>query len=963
MPIRVASDMQAPLLGASVDVSEQGRTRRVSINAMGNGRVLSSSTHAPGLDTIEGRAVTVSFLKRFTAEHATSALKAAATNQAIPWLESKIRMAEQELSLGSASNAGTETRDLGRSLFVRYKNGQLSEEEYNERRDAHAIAAQQRSNKEMLQSSLQTLKTDLAKRQKASFLTARDIHKLVIKAACDEPMCRYCELPDSRIAPLWNFRGPAPRIGDGNDPETKLPDFGPADFFLSYNWDTPWDELLDALVTHSDKQEEAGAKPPHYWIDIFAVNQHDAWSCTIADPVAETTCHGCDAVAEDLHDWATADPENPKGFDRVIAFTKKTVMLMEPWDKPRPPTRVWCLFEGNTTIGKGGQLEVVLGRKQRRELQRAIEERFDELENNLSRIDARRAEATVIEDRAAIFEAVEDMDAGFEGLNEAMRAALRRWLAEAAADLVERLRRPLDAAELRSEAEEHGRCAVCCIRCADRWPRLGQASLAAALLVGSLVYFGMAVFLLGIAFPRLTDTIESWLGDDLELVLLGALVSCMALAIICFGVGVALETQQTKHMLRTTPLCGWGFTTRNHDTLTRALFCGGFIVSLPLSAAFGLSGFLFVGGFLGLGAIILGIAGKRGAAIVLKRARFASKAGWVRLRLGETAAAAAVFRSAHEELQLAVGPDKVDSWLAAPGLVRALCLSPMINSAGGDVALEETTALRAQLEAVIARVDTGWRRWRRRLCTQEETKDVAKWQLVRASLAAAAYAPTADVLDMLEQSAAMGCLCSPSVGEQLGPEERKGPCCSMAKAGAAPSANAKVRSIVDDPVWEHFVGKMASGGGASVNERRRWEAYREAAVQNQREHVAAWRTTRTLFNVCVVLVLVVLVVVATNRTACLASGRVFPPVYRGGQVRNAWTDWCVGVPQCRATSDCPLEQYCDSGSDCYDCSYITPGSCDAIARDCCSAEFLANCPENPHGCTNVTREAAGMKQK
>ena len=79
-------------------------------------------------------------------------------------------------------------------------------------------------------------------------------------------------------------------------------------------------------------------------------------------------------------------------------------------------------------VAQGGQLEVVLGRKQRRELQRALEDRFDRLEKNLSRIDARLAEATVIGDRVVIFEAVEDTSAGFEGLNEAMRTALWWWL-------------------------------------------------------------------------------------------------------------------------------------------------------------------------------------------------------------------------------------------------------------------------------------------------------------------------------------------------------------------------------------------------------------------------------------------------------------------------------------------------------------------------------------------------------
>ena len=53
------------------------------------------------LSAIEGRAVTVSFLERFTAEHATPALKAAATRAAIPLLETQIRTARQELALGA----------------------------------------------------------------------------------------------------------------------------------------------------------------------------------------------------------------------------------------------------------------------------------------------------------------------------------------------------------------------------------------------------------------------------------------------------------------------------------------------------------------------------------------------------------------------------------------------------------------------------------------------------------------------------------------------------------------------------------------------------------------------------------------------------------------------------------------------------------------------------------------------
>ena len=48
------------------------------------------------------------------------------------------------------------------------------------------------------------------------------------------------------------------------------------------------------------------------------------------------------------------------GFERVIQHTRSTVMLMEPPDCPRAPTRVWCLFEGYQTLSRGGVLEVVL---------------------------------------------------------------------------------------------------------------------------------------------------------------------------------------------------------------------------------------------------------------------------------------------------------------------------------------------------------------------------------------------------------------------------------------------------------------------------------------------------------------------------------------------------------------------------------------------------------------------------
>ena len=81
-----------------------------------------------------------------------------------------------------------------------------------------------------------------------------------------------------------------------------------------------------------------------------------------------------------MHDWGTDVRSNPKGFARVISHTKHTLVLNDHWSNPRPPTRVWCLFEGYQTLDRGGVLEMVLGEKQRLDLQLSLDDRFGEVE-------------------------------------------------------------------------------------------------------------------------------------------------------------------------------------------------------------------------------------------------------------------------------------------------------------------------------------------------------------------------------------------------------------------------------------------------------------------------------------------------------------------------------------------------------------------------------------------------------
>jgi hypothetical protein len=45
-----------------------------------------------------------------------------------------------------------------------------------------------------------------------------------------------------------------------------------------------------------------------------------------------------------------------------------------------------------------------------------------------------------------------------------------------------------------------------------------------------------------------------------------------------------------------------------------------------------------------------------------------------------------------------------------------------------------------------------------------------------------------------------------------------------------------------------------------------------------------------------------------------------------------------------------VHRYCDGGNTCFTCSFISPSTCDAFDNDCCSDEFLVQCPSNPANC-------------
>ena len=432
----------------------------------------------PDFTNLEGRAVSAAFLQWFSAEKVTQQLKRRATDAAIPYLEGQIERRKQEI------------REL--------KSMRVAEEH-----ERHAIKLANAKR------WLGWLCTDLEQRRAEPFVTARDVHRYIVKAETDDLLCRYCELPG---------------MAEGKDPLTGRYWFGLADHFFSYNWDSPFEDVVGAICAHSDRAVAAGKRPPYYFIDNFAMIQHyktseaEAQKKQRGDPnftydSAESTwgrsttacpecpncpgpwdkcydcvCTSCRKGCYDMTDWgrrqAMLHNHGPDlqtalrtvrihGFERVIQHTRSTVMLMEPPDCPRAPTRVWCLFEGNATLRYGGKLEGILSARRQTKLMLELNTKFKELDDVVSSLNSRTADATGEEDRMKIFDAIEhDLPNGHDELDENLQTALRRWLAEAAEGVIHRTdpRRPrLDAAAMALEAAEIGEgswCWCCCIP----WP-------------------------------------------------------------------------------------------------------------------------------------------------------------------------------------------------------------------------------------------------------------------------------------------------------------------------------------------------------------------------------------------------------------------------------------------------------------------------------------------------------------
>lgn len=216
-------------------------------------------------------------------------------------------------------------------------------------------------------------------------------------------------------------------------PSTML---APATHFVSHAWAGRYAELVAVVAAVVEEETAAGRPEPVFWVDVAVNNQHEA-------------------------------PQRPFSwwcgtFRHSIAAIGKVILVLSPWNDPRPLRRAWCLWEifcaagiglpsvdedaqaAEPTQGKASldgamapTLDVRLPPSEQAGFERVLIEEMRAALDVLVAVQAERAEAFSQEDRDNIFTAIEASEGGFAAVNAVVKNQLRTWLVSAALQAAE----------------------------------------------------------------------------------------------------------------------------------------------------------------------------------------------------------------------------------------------------------------------------------------------------------------------------------------------------------------------------------------------------------------------------------------------------------------------------------------------------------------------------------------------
>lgn len=175
---------------------------------------------------------------------------------------------------------------------------------------------------------------------------------------------------------------------------------GTSTTMVSHSWSNSFVDLAAVLR----RQDEAAEKEHFFFLDIFCMDQHSIAECT-----------------------ATRHLTLLQELKMSVSSPGRMIMIMEPWEEPRPLSRCWCLYEVYLASITKTRVDMAFLDSSEREISQALVSNMNLARDIAKLADVRKAKATMEEDREMILAAIEQ-EIGLDGFAELIRSKLQESL-------------------------------------------------------------------------------------------------------------------------------------------------------------------------------------------------------------------------------------------------------------------------------------------------------------------------------------------------------------------------------------------------------------------------------------------------------------------------------------------------------------------------------------------------------
>ena len=185
---------------------------------------------------------------------------------------------------------------------------------------------------------------------------------------------------------------------DEIDINTGKPLVAPATVFVSHAWKYPFVEVVvDVMEQYNEENPNT-----YFWFDLFTNDQN--------------------ANDKKDADWYSTT------FRESIKRIGTVVLILSPWQDPKPIKRAWCLFEIAHALRESNvKMSIKFPNSERDSMKTSAAENGHVITEALADIKAEDADATVERDKEMIFESIRNFEGGFQALDEKVKDKLRHW--------------------------------------------------------------------------------------------------------------------------------------------------------------------------------------------------------------------------------------------------------------------------------------------------------------------------------------------------------------------------------------------------------------------------------------------------------------------------------------------------------------------------------------------------------